>query len=272
MDLLEAFVKVAPYINELTNTDFSVSVCDLEKCLAYVPGKTHDHKLKVGSEHVLNSASYDCIKKREKIVRRVDSSVFGFPYIAIAIPIFNDDDEIIGSVTFTENTQTQDEMINLSKDLYRSIEKLKSITETININSTELDNLDNSLANVIKESNSKLQDTMKTLEFIKSISQNTNILGINAAIEASRFGNEGRGFGVIAQEIRSFSEVIKKYVKDVNITTKELSDAINSLNELFDEITKISLEEGEITKEINSLVSELNNRSEKLKDIISLIE
>ncbi len=39
-DLLNSFVEVAPYINELTNTDFSVSVCDLEQCLIYVPGKT----------------------------------------------------------------------------------------------------------------------------------------------------------------------------------------------------------------------------------------
>jgi len=45
-NILDAFVRVAPYINKLTNTDIAVSVCDLEKCLIYVPSKKQDHKLK----------------------------------------------------------------------------------------------------------------------------------------------------------------------------------------------------------------------------------
>ncbi|MDG2769806.1 methyl-accepting chemotaxis protein, partial [Vibrio parahaemolyticus] len=118
----------------------------------------------------------------------------------------------------------------------------------------------------------KVEETMKILDFIKSISEKTNILGINAAIEASRFGNEGGGFGVIAKEIRNFSDVIDRYVKEVNLTTKELSNAVNGLNDLFDEITSISLEQGNITEDINNLVSELKNRSEKLNEIISMIE
>src|SRR5690606_30829577 len=104
-NILDSFVAVAPYINELTNRDLAISVCDLEKCLIYVPGKSIDHKLRAGDKHVKESAAYASILKKEKIVRKVDSGVFGFPYIVIAIPIFNSKDEVIGAVSFSESVE-----------------------------------------------------------------------------------------------------------------------------------------------------------------------
>src|SRR5690554_1313844 len=116
-NLLDAFVKVAPYINRLTNTDFAVSVCDLEKCLIYVPSKKQDHKLRAGDPHVKGSVNYESITTGKRVVRRVGPEVFGFPYIAIAIPIEDEYGNVIGSVSFTEAVDRQDLLLALADNL-----------------------------------------------------------------------------------------------------------------------------------------------------------
>ncbi len=55
---LESFIEVAPFINKLTNSDFAISVCDLEKCLCYVPGEKIDHGLVPGTIHKKRLSSY----------------------------------------------------------------------------------------------------------------------------------------------------------------------------------------------------------------------
>jgi len=69
---------------------------------------------------------------------------------------------------------------------------------------------------------SQLDNINSVMEFIKEIADETKMLGLNAAIEAARVGEAGRGFGVVAEEIRKLSQESKKTVVQI----KELTQGI----------------------------------------------
>ncbi len=113
-------------------------------------------------------------------------------------------------------------------------------------------------AHEIQESNSAFMETIKSVseisEKIKIITQiagKTNILSINAAIEAARAGEVGKGFGVVAQEIRKLAD-----------NTKNASDTINGLSAKGQEISRIAKEK------LENLVPEILESAELVKSIV----
>jgi len=270
-NLLDSFVAVAPYINKLTNTDFAVSVCDLEKCLIYVPSEKQDHKIKSGSPHVKGSVSYESIITGKRIVRRVGSEVFGFPYIAIAIPIFDDEGKVIGSVGFFEAVDKQDLLLALADNLYSTMQQMVSITEVISDNSIRLKEVGKSLNSITKESLQKVEETENILGFIKTISNKTSMLGLNASIESARVGKEGNGFKVVAEEIRNLANETAEYIKSANRIIEELKKSTSRITETLEELGDISSHQIEINTYIEGLVKEISERTEKLKESAQLL-
>lgn len=269
--LLDSFVTVAPYINKLTNTDFAVSVCDLEKCLIYVPSEKQDHKIRKGSPHVKNSVSYESILTGKRIVKRVGSEVFGFPYIAIAIPIIEDDGKISGSVGFFEAVDRQDLLLALADNLYDTMQQMVSITEVISENSSKLKEVGENLNQITNESLNRVGDTENILGFIRTISNKTNMLGLNAFIEAARIGKDGEGFKVVAEEIRSLANATSEYIKSADTIIEELRESTSKINERLNELLYISSHQIDINNYISGLVKEINDRAERLRENAQLI-
>lgn len=85
--LLEAFVRVAPYLSGLFAQDTAVSVLDREKVLIYVPGRKLDQKVKPGDPFVPSALVCRAITEGRRMVGRVGREVFGVPYVGRAIPI-----------------------------------------------------------------------------------------------------------------------------------------------------------------------------------------
>lgn len=270
-NILDCFVAVAPYINKLTNADFAVSVCDLEKCLIYVPSEMQDHKIKKNDPHIKNSVSYESITTGKKVVRRVGSEVFGFPYIAIAIPIEDETGKTIGSVSFTEAVDRQDLLLALADNLHDTMQQMLSITEIISDNSIKLKEVGEGLSVITNESINRVGDTEDILGFIKSISNKTNMLGLNAFIEAARIGNDGMGFRVVAEEIRNLANATNEYAKSADEIIEELRVSTNKTNENLKELLNISSHQIEINNYISGLVKEINERAVKLREYAQML-
>jgi len=126
------------------------------------------------------------------------------------------------------------------------------------------------------ESSLKIGEASKV---IIDIASKTNLLAINASIEAARAGDAGRGFAIVAEEIRILSEKSKESINTINAIVNEVkeknSQAVNTIDRLVEvfEKQKNSVEETKNTYEqITDSISKVKNQANKLKNSTQLIK
>ncbi len=270
MGILESFIMVAPYINKLTSSDFAVSVCDLEKCLYYIPGEKLNHKLEVNTPHIKGSATYRCLETKQRVIQRVDKEVFGFPYIAIAVPL-EENGRLVGVVCFSESVEKQEMLFEIAETLFNSLEEMKGITDSFYDNTNNLNSTVNDLNVAAKESYDKIQESDNILGFIREVSRQTNFLGLNAGIEASRVGQQGAGFTVVANEIRNLATKTDSYVKKVDTILKQINESTRVINKRMDILLENSTKQVASIEDIQEFTDKIRQMSEELRKQAELL-
>ena len=133
----------------------------------------------------------------------------------------------------------------ITSDGYQKLQKLEN--EMTNMDQTMF-----SLAEDMNHLNEQSGNIMTVLDFISEIANKTNILALNASIEAARAGEEGKGFVVVANEVKKLAEKSKQSVKKI----EEMVEGINEQTKQTVQRTKNSevvVEQGKrALKELNT--------------------
>ncbi len=126
-----------------------------------------------------------------------------------------------------------------------------------------------SLSDMVLDAKNKVMETNQIIDIIQKISKQTNILGINASIEAARLGNEGRGFGIVANEVRKLAESTATSVGKIDEVLKNLQNLIVTIS---DSIQTYTISSKEQTKVVQSLAFELENITTSLEDFTQTLK
>ncbi|MFL0251986.1 PocR ligand-binding domain-containing protein [Clostridium neuense] len=102
------------------------------------------------------------------------------------------------------------------------------------------------------------------LGYIKSIADQTKMLGLNAAIEAARAGEAGKGFGVVATEIRKLSQNSKETANKISTLTKNIQNSVNTTLQAADDTLNTTQQQSAAIQETNASVEEVMSLSEEL--------
>ena len=270
-EMLNHFCNVWPYLNDLLLSDVSVTLTDREKFVFAKPGKRLDLKINAGDPLKVGSAVKRAIEEKKRILIRADKSLFGVPYIAVAVPLYNKDGKIIGAASVQEAVDRQDDLKQMSATLTDNIVVVAATLEEITAQAQEIAATSRTVSDMARDSYARIRETDEVVGLIRSISAQTNLLGLDAAIESARVGEHGRGFGVVAQEIRKLAtgsaesikkieEIIKTLQTDSGHTTRQ----IDEIGTIIAQITEAIAHVAGAVQQTSSLAHQLDNLADGL--------
>ncbi|MGM1021454.1 MAG: methyl-accepting chemotaxis protein [Bacillota bacterium] len=249
MNQVEAVLAAMPFIREAARQDVSISVMDREKFLFFQPGQSLVYDFKAGDPLPDVYRDFKMLVSGETTRKRYAAEVFGIAADAYFHTIKNEQNEIEAVLCITYSMDNQDQLKKLMRQAEDVTSKLIEGIQHVAAHSEELSAT--TAEEILSNTKKAVEDSSNVTEvagYIKEISEQTNLLGLNAAIEAARMGEAGAGFGVVATEIRKISTGTKEATGRIEQSLQAVRQSVYNMEQEITQIAVSSQEQAKLSR------------------------
>jgi len=261
--LIEHAIEMVPYIKGLLGGEYGVYVSNLEHYLCCENGAV---KLALQAYDQVKDTSITgrCLSTSQRTIAKAGKEVYGIAYIGIAYPIIDPSGLLVGTLAMILPTR-QDDLIQIANQTEAEINSIAMSMADFSATQEELAATTQEFVANIDIIRKHIENTDAIVTLISTVAKQTNLLGLNAAIEAARAGEAGRGFSVVAEEIRKLANHTQGSVKSVINTLEVIQQAINELTRSLEQMVSGTEEQAAASSSINTSVQELKLIATTLK-------
>lgn len=258
-EFFSALKTVFNVLPTMLSMEVHISLTDTERHVISKPAESFERDS-------IGETTARAIKTRERQITR--KTIKGFPIVIHTIPVINEcTGNVLGAIIYAISQEKELNLLEISKDLKSHAENLAAATMELSSANQVLAGNSQDICITISETRDNIEKTDEIINYIKNIAETTNLLGLNAAIEAARANEHGRGFAVVANEIRKLAHDSKESSLKITNMLISIKNDINKVNSLISDLAAISQEQAAQSEQIAASSQNLRKCSEGVEQL-----
>lgn len=266
--VLKTVINLVPFISTLYNDEVCIGVTDNERYIFVRYGNHFTMPVEVGTE--ISPSVRKSQNERVPIVIEVPLDLMEKSNANTAKSYFfpiEDDNVVVGSLVVAVLLDNRFELDQIVETLENQVSSLSGVVNSVTTGVTSLLSMNEELLHKTNETTVKAKDTDEIVSLIQGISSKTNLLGLNASIEAARSGEAGKGFSVVAKEIQKLSITSKDSISKIDDIIKDIFMNIQEIDSGLENINGVSQQQAESVQVLTSTMEEVKHVINRLHDL-----
>lgn len=267
MTNLEAVIAAAKFYRDLNLFDSDVLITDADgRILHYVGANSFAAKLKVG-DIIKGGSTKEALTTGQVARAIIPEQAYGFKLRAIARPVLEEDGQLSGAVSMGISLQTEEILHNAAQTIAATAEQIAAVVEQLTATANQLA----AGLTTVKEGSARIAEEIEKskeiLQMVNNLAANSNLLGLNAAIEAARAGELGRGFNVVAGEIRKMAVDSGQSVTRIRNILQSIQEETKGVAGVVASTAALGEQQALSTAELSASMQQLVLIASQIKDI-----